>query len=455
MRELRTAWIIGLGRSGVAAARCLLAEGCAVTALDAGDSAELRAEAEGLEKLGAEVRLKAGGIPDGTADVCVVSPGVPVNSPWVVEARARGVAVAPEIDIGAERCRCPVVGVTGSNGKSTMVTLCRDVLAAAGLRAECAGNIGTPLTEAAARSVGLDFLVVEVSSFQLETSSVFAPRIGVLMNLLPNHLDRHADMEEYGAAKARMFAGMTRSDTGIVPAELGEWARARTRGNNGWLTFGLSDNADFFYADHAVRSASGSVGPVPLGGTIFDNRLLGLTAAAALCMCAALSLDGGRLADAARAFRPLPHRLQTVAEKNGVRYVDDSKGTNLSATAAALDAVGPRVRLIAGGLLKEHDLRRIKDSLAKNATKVYLLGKSEDAMAEAWRGCVPCAKCGDLATAMARASEEALPGEVVLLSPGCASFDQFSGYAERGRLFSEMALGGPRAGTGVQISREG
>jgi len=455
MKELRTAWIIGLGRSGVAAARCLLGEGCAVTALDACDSAALRAEAAGLEKLGADVRLKAGGVPDGRADVCVVSPGVPVNSPWVAEARARGVAVVPEIDIGAERCRCPVVGVTGSNGKSTMVTLCRDVLAAAGLRAECAGNIGVPLTEAAARSGELDFLVVEASSFQLEISSAFAPRVGVLMNLLPNHLDRHSDMEEYGAAKARMFDGMTRSDTGIVPAELREWARARAGGSNRWLTFGLSDSADFFYAGHAVRSASGAVSAVPLNGTIFDNRLLGLTAAAALCVCSALSLDGGRLAEAARAFRPLPHRLQTVAEKNGVRYVDDSKGTNLSATAAALDAVGPRVRLIAGGLLKEHDLRRIKESLAKNATKVYLLGQSEDAMAEAWRGCVPCVKCGDLATAMTRASGEALPGEVVLLSPGCASFDQFSGYAERGRVFTQLALGGPGAGTGAQLSQEG
>ena len=178
MKKWRTAWIIGLGRSGSAAARCLLGEGCAVTAVDAADNAALRAEAAGLEKLGASVRLGAGALPDGVADVCVLSPGVPLDSGWVTETRKRGIPVVPEIDVGAARCLCPLIGVTGSNGKTTMVTLCRDVLAVAGLRVECAGNIGTPLTEAAARSGNLDFIVVEASSFQLEAASVFAPAAG-------------------------------------------------------------------------------------------------------------------------------------------------------------------------------------------------------------------------------------------------------------------------------------
>jgi UDP-N-acetylmuramoylalanine--D-glutamate ligase len=442
MRTYRTAWVLGLGLSGTAAARCLLEEGTAVGVFDSGDTPDLRSAARELGAMGADVTVGENRLPDGAPEVCIVSPGIPRSSEWVREIERRGVSVVPEIDIGAERCSCAMIGVTGSNGKSTMVTLCRDLLLKAGYRADCAGNIGTPLSAVAARSRNLDFVVVEVSSFQLEAAGFFAPHVGVVMNIAPNHLDRHAGMEEYKAAKARIFARMKRDDVGIVPLDLIDWARNVAPGGNKWVTFGRGAGADCVYADHRVEATGGKPGSVSLSGMVFDSHVLGVTAAAALGVCRALSLDSDCLEAAMREFKPLPHRLQAFASVNGVRYVDDSKGTNLSAMTAAVRSMGPGVRLIAGGILKETDLEAVKKCLAMNVKKVYLLGASEEAMAEAWGDAVECSRCRTIDVAVARAMADAVSGETVLLSPGCSSFDQFSGYAERGGCFQKLVLRG-------------
>lgn len=451
MSAYRRAIVLGLGASGAAAARCLAGEGTDVTAVDAQGPEVLGAKAAELERHGIRVVLGAVALPRelrGEYDVCITSPGIAADSGWLREMRGRGVPVVPELDLGAERCRCRLIGVTGSNGKTTMVKFIREILAGAGFRVEVAGNIGTPLTEAAEDSGRLDALVVEASSFQLELSSRFAPEAGVLMNLFPNHLDRHPDMDTYGAAKARMFSSMKPGSWRIVPDGMGDWLAGTVPEGVVTRTFGVSRGSDYRFAGGAVLSETDSgLGRVSFAGTVFDNTLLGHTAAAATAVARCLGIEAGAVSAAAKVFQPLPHRIQTVADIGGVRYVDDSKGTNLAAMAAAVAAMGAPVRLIAGGLLKEHDLSGVKKVLANRVARIYLIGNSSDVMFRAWNDEIPCVRCGTLEAAFRQVRGDAKPGETVLLSPGCASFDQFSGYGERGQRFVDLVKSSGSTGT--------
>jgi UDP-N-acetylmuramoylalanine--D-glutamate ligase len=378
-------------------------------------------------------------IPEGPFDVAIASPGIPQDTPWMCALRDRGVTIKSELELGAEHCHCPMLAITGTNGKSTLAKLCGDALSRAGHRVAVAGNYGLPLSAVAPDSNALDWAVVEVSSFQLETVTDFHPRVAVILNLQPDHLDRHPDMDTYLAMKARLFRQVEPGDTCVAPlglvdsleAALGESGHACS-----WTTFGDSADADFRYAAHGVQFGhNGSSVSVPVAGSYFDNEVLGLSVAAAAAALRGCDCPDAALRDAVQAFEPLAHRMQEVAVLRGVHFINDSKATNLSAMDAALGMCPPSSRLIAGGILKTGNLADVEERLANKISCVYVIGRDADTLLEAWSGTVACRRCDDLETAVRTAWREAREGEAIVLSPGCASFDQFDNFEDRGSQF--------------------
>lgn len=425
--------VLGLGSSGEAAALLLRRLEVDVTVLDAKGGPALEARAAGLRQAGCTVLTGASAVPDAPYELAVLSPGIAITDHWVVSLKTRGVPVVSELELGWRACRSKILAVTGSNGKSTLVKFCREALRRSGLTAEAGGNYGIPLSALALQDPAPDWIVAEVSSFQLEAVDGFAPEVGILLNLNPNHLDRHGTLDVYTAMKARLFARMTAGQTAVVAADAATGIQAGIPPAARRLTFGAGPAADFRYEPGRIVGPAGSV---PLSGTPFDNEIMGTSAAACAAAMAAAGVPLHGVAEAARDFERLPHRMQTVARIRGVTFVNDSKATNLAALAAGVLMAGGPVRLIAGGLLKESDLEPVKIILAKRVRAVYIIGKYSHVMASAWSDVVACTECASLEEAVGRAWKESCDGEVVLLSPGCASFDQFSGFEDRGEKFS-------------------
>ncbi len=453
-RRTCSALILGLGRSGQAAAALLRSESAQVTVAERTRSPQMDRRARALRRQGAHVWLgrsalpaawlrREGRRPGGVApfDLCVASPGLGMDHPWLQAVAAAGIEIVSELELGARRCPWPMVAVTGTNGKSTATKLCVEALRAAGARTEAAGNYGRPLCDAVATAGALDWIVVEVSSFQLEHVADFHPRVGVWLNLQPDHLDRHGSLEAYAACKARMFARMGPGDTALAPARERQAVQRRVARMNPrhnqvrWVSFGPGREADIRVGRNGVLQVKARGVSVPLQGTMFAPPVLAETAAAVVGVLMACAKDPQVVADAARTFAPLPHRFALVLEQAGVRFVNDSKATNLSALQAALRMADGPVRLIAGGRLKEKNMAKLKLALAKTVRRVYCMGESERVLHAAWSQTVSCRCCGTLRQAVAEAWKDARPGEMVLLSPGCASFDQFESFEERGACF--------------------
>ncbi|HEY8241164.1 MAG TPA: UDP-N-acetylmuramoyl-L-alanine--D-glutamate ligase [Kiritimatiellia bacterium] len=432
----RQALVLGLGVSGEAAAKLLLSEGCAVTVVDAADDENLRTRRSGLESLDARVHLGATALPQDPFDVCIVSPGITVASPWLKEMAARKVDVLPELELGWSRSKAKTVAVTGTNGKSTVVKWIAESIGQAGRQSVIAGNYGLPVSQAVMEEPKSDWLVLEVSSFQLETVREFRPDVAMLLNLLPNHLDRHADMDAYVAAKARLFSRTKKGDVCVVHAPWLGRMQAVSGGRGRWVSFG-SEPADCRFENGRVRRGNEDV--ADLAGTYFDNEVLGENAAGVVAALTACGVPAEAAERAARTFRALPHRMEEVARAKGIAFINDSKATTLTALAAGVRMCAGKVRLIAGGLLKETDLRFIKEILAQRVSAIYLMGRASDEMAAAWSDVVRCVPCGTLQAALAGAWRDASAGETILLSPGCASFDQFRSYEDRGDQFRNMA----------------
>ncbi len=442
MDRYETALVLGLGKSGVGAARLLMGEGTEVTAVDRDSGVEQNNAVADLIRSGVRVCGGAHALPAGTYDVCVVSPGIPVTSPWIEELRDRGVPLVSELELGWSRRSCPVLAVTGTNGKSTAVKWCAGALRRAGFKTALAGNYGVSVCDVVRDTEPVDWLVLEVSSFQLETVRVFRPDIGVLLNIHPNHLDRHSGMDEYVRLKLGLFAHTRESDVCILPADLmgmikpyvaGDPLRVMA-GEGRRITFGNGHDAEYRYEQNGV-TRNGQV-RMRLEGTWFANPVQGLTAAAVAAALDACKVPAECAEDEARAFQPLPHRMQEVRILSGVRFVNDSKATNLAAVQAALAMTPGPIRLIAGGQAKETNFERLKEYLAQRVKCVYCIGNASGAMSSAWSEIVPCRQCGSLNAAVREAWNDAVSGETVLLSPGCASFDQFHSYEERGDRFS-------------------
>ena len=411
MHTYRQVLILGYGGSGRAAEALLRSEGALVKVISQEMTPDYTYESLPFEP-----------------DVAIVSPGFSLEHPWVKDLVARGIPLLSELELGWSRRRCPVIAVTGSNGKSTVVKWIADALTQAGHPAIPCGNYGLPVSAAVMQPDTPEWLVIEVSSFQLETIDLFRPEIGVLLNVLPNHLDRHGDLETYRAFKFRLFENMTAEDIAIVAASLLEDTQRTVKACAVTKTFGTEKGTDYCFKE-------GRVGPLDVSGTYFDNEILGAAVAAVAAVADACDLPLESLATTARDFEPLPHRMQLVAKINGVRFINDSKATNLAGMCAALRMTSGRIHLIAGGRAKESDLSFVKDLLAQRVSQLYLIGEASSAMQSAWGDDVSCFLCETLDKAVLMAGKSAMPGETVLLSPACTSFDQFRSFAERGEAF--------------------
>ena len=432
-----------MGVSGISAARLLLGEGCDVVIVDRGDGAELLDKAEEMLALGAYVHLEVDDLTfmfsDVDFDICIISPGISPNDSWVSTVNRENIEIISELELGASRLKLPMVAVTGSNGKSTFVKLCGDMFAQNGLTAALAGNYGKPLCEVAMEQSKYDWAVVEVSSFQLEYVTEFHPNIAVVLNIEPDHLDRHGNMETYTTLKSRIFDKMTGDNLALVHDEIISNVQERTLGAPNWRSFGCVENSDYHYHDGVIEHKElQNRAVLNLQETVFANEITGLTAAAVFAVSEYLLLDLKKLKKALVEFKPLPHRQQSVGELHGVIFIDDSKATNIAAMVGALKMVSRPVRLIVGGQLKEEDISKPIVLLKNRAEAVYCIGESAVTFKKEWQNTVSCYLCGDLEQAVRQAYGDSTAGEVILLAPGCASFDQFSSYKERGDKFQAI-----------------
>ncbi len=421
--NIQNTLILGAGASGEAAAALIIAKGGTAAILDSAWKPERRQAAQALGARTLET------FPEGEAfTLCVASPSIPIGHTWLTQCAARKIPVVSELQLGAAHWQGKALAVTGSKGKSSLVKLCTDTLTRAGRIACTAGNYGTPLSARVLEYPDAHevWAVTEVSTFQMEHTAAFAPQAACILNLQADHLDRHAHMTEYGDLKRKLLTGLPPASLALIPQGFDLKAPRPHQ------TFGDTPPADWRYTPGLVQSGS-------LRFTItgpFDNPILGLAAAAACALLTAAGLTPAQIEAGFAHYQPLAHRMQRILDHRGVTCIDDSKATSLSATAAALKMCAPRpVRLIAGGLLKEEDTTFIKTDLANHAKKVYLIGDCAQRLFDAWSRTLPCALCGTMEKAVDQATAEALPGEVILLSPGTASFDQYPGYAARGNDF--------------------
>jgi UDP-N-acetylmuramoylalanine--D-glutamate ligase len=436
--------VVGLGRSGIAAAALCAARGARVTVTDKRPASELAAElAMARGKLPAGVAHELGGHRRETfvgADLIVLSPGVP-EIPELAAARAAGVEITGELELASCFVAGTIVGITGTNGKSTTTTLVGEMLRATGRPTFVGGNLGEPLAEAvgtpAAEPGG--FYVVEVSSFQLETVATFHPRVAVLLNITPDHLDRYDGMDGYAAAKALIFAAQAPDDFAVVnfddplAVRASDGARGRREGFS--ITETLATGA-WLGGPLMLRLP----GQPPESYPADLPWLLGQrhNQANALAALLAARLAGASPAEARAgllAFRALAHRMELVAEADGVAYYDDSKGTNVGAVVAALDGFPRRVILIAGGRDKGGDYAPLAKALGRVGRAAILIGEAADKMQAAFRGVLPVERAPTLDAAVDAARRLAHPGDAVVLSPACSSFDMFRDYAHRAEVF--------------------
>ncbi len=435
--------VVGLGDSGLAAARLCLQEGALVTATD---QAPEPPGAEELARQGARLSLGGHRREDFLrAEVVVLSPGVDPRRPEVQAAEAAGAEVLGELELGFRFLQAPAVMITGTNGKSTVTTLVGRMLAASGLRTFVGGNLGTPLCSFILRGEQVDWAVLEVSSFQIDTARQLRPRVGVILNLAPDHLDRYPDFAAYAASKFRLLARQAGDDLAVLYDDDPEIRRRKAQAPARLWTYGASGPrrpGGWLEGDRLVIQSPGGrelrldTSASPLPGLF--NRLNLLAA----CLAAlGAGADAWALQGTINLFRGLPHRLQLVAKLEGVDWLDDSKGTNPGAVRAALEALDRPALLLLGGRDKGGDFRQLAPALESRVRLVVCFGEAGPAIAGQLQGLAPLRLEPDLPAAVERARQEARAGEAVLLSPGCASFDAYQDYAQRGRHFQALVRG--------------
>jgi UDP-N-acetylmuramoylalanine--D-glutamate ligase len=431
--------VVGLARSGQAAARLLAQRGESVIGVDLGNPEG----SAGLRDLGVEVVLDTDGIGklDGVRTV-VKSPGVPAEAPVIAAARERGDEVLGELELAWRAIPNRFLAVTGTNGKTTTVELLGHVYRSAGEPVAVAGNVGTPLASLAGEVDPDATIVCEASSFQLEDTDYFGPECAVFLNLTPDHLDRHADLDAYLAAKLRIFANQGNDDIAIYNADdpavagtdLGGCGRriAFCRGAAPDCEVALAEGTIFYDGEPLLRAEE--------LGLLGEHNVSNAMAAAAAAL--AMGLDREAVREGLRTFAGVRHRLEPVAEIDGVRFINDSKATNVASTAVALRAFEGGVHVILGGSDRGTPFTPLVDSIVDSCSACYLIGATADRLAIELAGVVeagvPLHRCADLEDAVRTAAAAARPGEVVLLSPACPSFDAFSNFEHRGDRFREI-----------------
>jgi UDP-N-acetylmuramoylalanine--D-glutamate ligase len=433
--------VVGLARTGVALCQFLTARGARVTVTDQAPVEVLIAPRRDIAGLGVKEEL---GVvrPDWQGyDLIIPSPGVPPELDWLTAARQSGIPVWGELELAGHFIDKPLIAVSGTNGKTTTTALLGELLQASGFKPLVGGNIGTPVISLLSRQQEADFLVLEVSSFQLDTAPNFHPRAAALLNITPDHLDRYPSMEAYIASKANLFRGQNGNDLKVLnaddprvaaldagPGRVYFFSSRRTLDRGAWL----SDTALH------VQLSDPPAEVFPLADIRLTGRHNLENAMAALL----LALDAGAIPGICRkvlaSFRGLPHRLEFVAAVDRVEFYDDSKGTNIGAVAVSLAHFDVPVVLIAGGRDKDSDFSLISPLIKDRVKALVLLGETKEQLAEVWKDLAPICLVDSMADAVQRAYDLARPGEVVLLSPACASFDMFRDYAHRGETFQRL-----------------
>lgn len=434
--------VVGLGKSGVSAARLCQRLGANVLGTDSATAERLPKE---LPDLGIELTLGGHrGVAFDKADLCVVSPGVPPLEE-LSRAEQAGVAVIGEMELAARFITQPIVAVGGTNGKSTTTTLVARMLEAAGQRIFAGANLGAPACDA----VGGDFdtVVFEVSSFQLERAPMFRPKVSVLLNISEDHLDRYPSFVEYARAKGNAFVNQTPADFAVVPEGDAACAEQAQRGRGKRVTFG--PDGDFALSARAVVERA-TAEQHSLTGIDLHGRHNLENAAAAIAAVRCLGVESKAIRAGLEAFHPLHHRMALIAELDGVRFYDDSKGTNVGASVTALRGLEePCAVLIAGGRDKLGGYTELVAALSEKGRAVVLIGEAADRIAAAVGSAVPVARAGSMLDAVRAAKALARSGDAVLLSPACSSYDMFENYVDRGRQFAAAvhALGREETGT--------
>ncbi len=435
--------VVGLGRSGVASALFLQARGARVTVSDAKPQDQLSQEIPVLLDHG--IAVETGGHGERTfrgQDLIVVSPGVPVDSPSLVQARALGEPVIGEIELASQFLPKNIVAITGSNGKTTTTTLAGEIISAGGFPVVVGGNIGTPAISLVDRAKADAVVVLEVSSFQLETVQTFRPRVAVVLNVTPDHLDRHRTFAAYTDAKARIFENQQTNDYAVLNADDPTCAELanRSRAQVFWFSRKKEVQQGAYLRDgrllfrdakqqHEIMQAS----EIPLKGAHNVENAM-----AAICVGALMGCEAERIRAAVQNFKAVEHRLEFVATIRGVEYYNDSKATNVDATIKALESFPANVHLILGGKDKDSDYSLLNDLLQKRVKRVYTIGSAAEKIESQVGTVVEVDRSGTLEAALRHAAAIAQSGDVVLLAPACASFDQFQNYEHRGRVFKEV-----------------
>jgi UDP-N-acetylmuramoylalanine--D-glutamate ligase len=436
--------VVGIGKSGLAAARFLKARGARVTVSDA-RPATLIAELSDLLDEGFMVEAGSHGLLTfRRQDLIVVSPGVPQTTPELMTVRAMGAHIIGELELGAEYLQGEVVAITGSNGKTTTTTLVGEILKAAGRPTLVGGNIGLPVTAMVDESTAETWSVIEVSSFQLETVETFKPRIAMVLNITPDHLDRHGTFEAYAAAKARITEFQTADDFLVLNAEdvTTQKIAAKTKAQIFWFSakrqikqgaFVHGESIFFAAKEGATPEPVMPVAEITLAGAHNVENVL-----AAVCAARLAGVASETIRAAVAAFKAVEHRLEFVREVAGVRYYNDSKATNVDATMKAIEAFPGGVQLILGGKDKDSDYTTLAALVRERVKTVITIGSAAQKIEHQLAGVVKIERAETLERAVALAQTIAAPGDTVLLAPACASFDQFKNYEERGSVFKQL-----------------
>ncbi len=424
--------VVGMERSGIAAAGLLLEKGAQVTAADQKPFEQLSEPARHLLSQGVTFQLQSEAGFE-RFDGIVLSPGVPADAQELAPARRKGVPVIGEVELAAPFLKGRTIGITGTNGKTTTTALTGHILAESGVPVQVGGNIGTPVAAMAATSRDGQWNVLELSSFQLETIQTFRPDVAVMLNITQNHLDRHYTLEQYADAKARIFDHQTASDYAVLNAQDPHCREFANRGAAARVWFNGADvyldrEGIWFRGEPVIASAD-----VPIRGR---HNLENTMAAIAATHLAGVS--PASMANAIRSFHAVEHRLEFVQRLNGVDFYNDSKATSVDATLKALDAFDQGLWVILGGKDKGSDYTPLRVPLRAKAHAALVIGTAAEKIAGQLDGAVPLIESGTLESAVRAAFAKAHPGDIILLAPACASFDQFQSYEHRGRVFKEL-----------------
>ncbi|WP_158943299.1 UDP-N-acetylmuramoyl-L-alanine--D-glutamate ligase [Granulicella sp. S190] len=437
--------VVGLGKSGLSAAMFLRAQGARVTVSDTRSAVALAKEIPALLEAG--IMVESGGhglLTFRRQDLIVVSPGVPMDTPEVKQVVAFGLTVIGELELASRYLKGQVVAITGSNGKTTTTTLVGKILSDAGVSTQVGGNIGLPVIDLVAKSTPETVNVLEVSSFQLETVEEFHPQIAVILNITPDHLDRHGSFEKYVAAKERIFEKQGSGDALVLNGDdrVTQMCAAQAKSEVFWFSGTKATRRGAFVRDGVivwVEKEGGATEPImPVSEVHLKGAHNIENALAAVCATRLAKVSAESIRASVASFTAVEHRLELVRELNGVEFYNDSKATNVDATMKAVSSFSKGIHLILGGKDKDSDYGLMAELLKERVKAVYTIGSAAEKIERQLHGVVKMVAAGTMQTAVAEAAKAAVAGDVVLLSPACSSFDQFENYEHRGRVFRQL-----------------